>query len=108
MSDSHKKRKRDDNDDVSKSCGHHRLWQSLIWRPCSFCRNHFTGYHDWAILWGPKGRAYAYLCMKCQNKWKYGEKDANEMDKKDDKKDDQKDDKKDDMDKNEKSMIVNG
>jgi len=39
---------------------------------------------------------------------KYGEKDANEMDKKDDKKDDQKDDKKDDMDKNEKSMIVNG
>jgi len=37
--------------------------------------------------------------VKCQNKWKYGEKVANEMDKKDDKKDDQKDDKKDDMNK---------
>jgi len=101
MSDSHKKRGRDDNDDVPNK----RPYFLSSWtgderyRPCTFCGNHFTSSHDWSILWGPEGRAYAYLCVKCQNKWKYGEKVANEMDKKDDKKDDQNDDKKDDMNK---------
>ena len=99
MSDSHKKRGRDDNDDVPNK----RTYVLDPWtgderyRPCTFCHNHFISSHDWSILWGPKGRAYARLCVKCANKWEKNANDANDMNKNDDKKDDQKDDKKDDM-----------
>ena len=105
MSDSHKKRGRDDNDDLSNerpiisdtSAGdiHCSGW------PCPF-----VSITSLARMWGPKGRAY--ICANCKTKWKYGEKVADEMDKKDDKKDDQKDDKTDDMDKKDESMIADG
>ena len=108
MSDSHKKRPRDDDDEQNSRPIISDMFGDIHW-PCTFCGNHFTGNHKWQSLWGPKGRAY--LCVKCQRKWTYGEKVANEMDKKDDKKDDKddkKDDKKDDMDKKDESKIVDG
>ncbi len=100
MSDS-LKRGRDDDDDQNQRPIISGMFGDIHW-PCAFCGNHFTGNHAWKYLWGPKGRDY--LCVKCQRKWMYGEKVANEMDKKDDKKDD----KNDDMDKKDESKIVDG
>ena len=102
MSDSHEKRPRDDNDLPNDRAIIADTSAGDIHWPCSFCGNHCTGSHDWKSSW--KGWGRACLCVKCQNKWKYGEKVANVMHKKDD----TKDDKKDDMDKKDESKIVDG